>query len=70
MRHLRGRGLPAIAMSGYGTEEDIRASLEAGFAEHLTKPVDLSRLIAAVHNVTAVERGAGAEGVGAAVRTS
>jgi PAS domain S-box-containing protein len=70
MRRLRGRGLPAIAMSGYGSEEDVRASLEAGFAEHLTKPVDLTRLIAAIHSVTADERGARAEGVGAAVRTS
>ena len=63
MRQLRGTGLPAIAMSGYGSEEDVRASLEAGFAEHLTKPVDLTRLIAAIHSVTAAERGARAEGV-------
>ena len=55
MRQLRGTGLPAIAMSGYGSEEDVRASLEAGFTEHLTKPVDLFRLIAAVQNVTAAE---------------
>ena len=70
MRQLRGTGLPAIAMSGYGSEEDIRASLEAGFAEHLTKPVDLTRLIAAIQSVTAAERGFPAEGVGAVVRTS
>ena len=70
MRQLRGTGLPAIAMSGYGSEEDVRASLEAGFAEHLTKPVDLTRLIAAVHSVTAAKRGARADEVGAAVRTS
>jgi len=70
MRQLRGRGLPAIAMSGYGSEEDVRASLEAGFAEHLTKPVDVTRLIAAVDSVTAALCGARAEGVGAAVRNS
>ena len=35
MHRLRSSGLPAIAMSGYGSEEDIRASLEAGFSEHL-----------------------------------
>jgi CheY-like chemotaxis protein len=69
-RKLRERGLPAIAMSGYGSEEDIRASLEAGFTEHLTKPVDLTRLIAAVHSVTTAERGARAEKIGAAVRIS
>jgi CheY-like chemotaxis protein len=70
MRHLRGRGLPAIAMSGYGSDEDVQASLEAGFAEHLTKPVDLNRLIAAVQRVTAAERGVRDEGVGATVRIS
>ena len=62
MQQLRERGLPAIAMSGYGSEEDIRASLEAGFTEHLTKPVDLTRLIAAIHRVTAAERGAAGRG--------
>ena len=44
MRELRGRGLPAIAMSGYGAEDDVGASLEAGFAEHLIKPVEVRRL--------------------------
>ena len=40
LRELRSQGLrlPAIAMSGYGQEEDIRRSYEAGFAAHLTKP--------------------------------
>jgi CheY-like chemotaxis protein len=70
MRQLRGRGLPAIAMSGYGTEEDLRASRSAGFAEHLTKPVDLTRLVAAIHRVTAAEPKAPAEGVAVAVRAS
>jgi signal transduction histidine kinase/CheY-like chemotaxis protein len=57
MRRLRDRGLPAIAVSGYGSDEDIRASLDAGFTEHLTKPVDVTRLIAAVDRITAAERG-------------
>jgi DNA-binding response OmpR family regulator len=70
MRALRGRGLPAIAMSGYGSEEDVRASLEAGFAEHLTKPVDLTRLLAAIQAVTAARNGTRSEGAGAAARTS
>lgn len=40
MRELRRRGcqFPAIALSGYGQEEDLRRSREAGFAAHLTKP--------------------------------
>jgi len=36
-----GRAVKSIALSGYGHEEDVRKSREAGFTEHLTKPVDL-----------------------------
>jgi CheY-like chemotaxis protein len=36
--------LKAIALSGFGMEEDVRKSLAAGFAEHLTKPVSFMRL--------------------------
>jgi CheY-like chemotaxis protein len=35
-----------IAMTGYGQEQDRRRSLEANFAEHLVKPVDLDALSA------------------------
>lgn len=43
--------LPAIALSGYGTDEDIRASLAAGFAEHLIKPVSFQALHAVVERL-------------------
>ena len=33
-----------IALSGYGMEEDIRRSGEAGFSHHLVKPVDVNKL--------------------------
>lgn len=36
--------LGAIAMSGFGMEADLARSRAAGFARHLTKPVDLSVL--------------------------
>ncbi|AKQ66965.1 Chemotaxis protein methyltransferase CheR [Myxococcus hansupus] len=39
-----GRGLVLIAVTGYGLEEDRRKALDAGFDEHLVKPVDLTRL--------------------------
>lgn len=42
------RSLPAIAVSGFGTQDDIRRSLDAGFVEHLTKPFGMQHLIAAV----------------------
>ena len=35
----------AIAMTGYGTAEDKRRTLEAGFDAHLTKPVELDALV-------------------------
>jgi signal transduction histidine kinase/ActR/RegA family two-component response regulator len=36
--------MPGVAFSGFGMEDDVRKSLEAGFAAHLTKPVDFQRL--------------------------
>jgi CheY-like chemotaxis protein len=52
MKHLRARhGIPAIAVSGYGMEEDVRQTREAGFSEHLVKPIDLPRLQAAIARV-------------------
>jgi PAS domain S-box-containing protein len=53
MRELRPMkpDLPAIALSGYGMEQDIERSKEAGFTEHLTKPVELSTLEAAIARV-------------------
>ncbi len=36
--------LKLVAMTGYGREEDRRRSGEAGFNEHLVKPLDLDAL--------------------------
>ncbi len=43
--------LPGIAMSGYGMEDDVRRSREAGFGAHLVKPVEVPKLIAAIRQV-------------------
>jgi signal transduction histidine kinase/CheY-like chemotaxis protein len=52
MRELSGRfGLHGIALSGYGMEADVRRSREAGFECHLTKPVNLETLEAAIRQV-------------------
>jgi hypothetical protein len=40
----RKLSIKAIAITGFGTEEDIRRSNEAGFDSHLVKPVDLHKL--------------------------
>jgi two-component system CheB/CheR fusion protein len=41
-------GLTAIALSGYGQPADVQRSLDAGFVEHLVKPITLEGLDAAV----------------------
>jgi excisionase family DNA binding protein len=50
MREIRGRHpcLPAIALTGYGMEQDLRNSEQAGFGAHLTKPIDFNALKAAI----------------------
>jgi PAS domain S-box-containing protein len=53
MRHLREtQGLTGIALSGFGTDDDVAASTAAGFAEHVTKPVDWERLRSAIERLT------------------
>jgi PAS domain S-box-containing protein len=49
--------LRGIALSGYGSEEDVRRSLEAGFARHLTKPVNFQALEAVIHETAQAVRG-------------
>src|SRR5439155_24357848 len=55
MRHLKNscpetRG---IALTGYGMEQDIQRSTGAGFAAHLTKPVDAATLAETIARVAA-----------------
>ena len=49
----RGHTFPAIALSGYGSEEDIGRSCEAGFVAHLTKPSSREALLEAVATAVA-----------------
>jgi CheY-like chemotaxis protein len=52
IRLLRALGpCRGIALSGYGTEEDIRKSHEAGFDTHLTKPTDFQRLVETIEQL-------------------
>lgn len=44
LRQRHGRDLRLIAMTGYGQEEDRRRALQAGFDQHLVKPVDPLKL--------------------------
>jgi DNA-binding response OmpR family regulator len=76
LRERRAAAVPAIAVSGFGMAADVRDSREAGFAAHLTKPIDIKKLDALIREVVrgASETGGapasgaeGAEGAGTAV---
>jgi len=44
--------MPGIAISGFGNYGDIEKSLQAGFSDHLIKPVKLEKLEAAIESAT------------------
>jgi CheY-like chemotaxis protein len=56
MRHVKQSppplcDLPGIALTGFGMEEDLRQSREAGFEQHLTKPVNFQTLERVIRKV-------------------
>jgi CheY-like chemotaxis protein len=54
MRQLKDRhGLRGIALSGYGMEDDMRRSREAGFDDHIVKPVNVAVLREAIRRMAA-----------------
>ncbi len=57
MQRLKERhGLPGIALSGFGMEGDILRGREAGFLEHLVKPVDVATLDETIRRVAGALR--------------
>ncbi|MEG4984315.1 response regulator [Microcoleus sp. BR0-C5] len=54
MEVLRDGKMPAIALTAYAREEERQQALEAGFQMHLSKPVDINKLIAAIANLTGI----------------
>ncbi len=57
VRQMRARRpTKAIALSGFGMEEDVQQGREAGFAKHLTKPVNFEQLELCIQDV--MENGA------------
>jgi CheY-like chemotaxis protein len=51
MEQIRTSGLSAIALSGFGSNDDVERAKRAGFAAHLTKPVTFSELLSAIEGV-------------------
>ncbi|HVF70804.1 MAG TPA: ATP-binding protein [Chthoniobacterales bacterium] len=45
--------LPAIALSGYGMDEDVKRAKQAGFIAHLVKPVPFDQLRALLDHIAA-----------------
>jgi PAS domain S-box-containing protein len=44
--------IPAVALTGYGRSDDVKRTRDEGFAEHLTKPLDLDLLLQIVKRLT------------------
>jgi CheY-like chemotaxis protein len=56
MRQTTGmeqRGQTRVALTGFGSDEDIRRGQEAGFDFHLVKPVDFHKLRSVLDQVGA-----------------
>ncbi len=47
-RTPRTARLPALALTGFGREQDVTKALDAGFDGHLSKPVSLRELVSAI----------------------
>jgi PAS domain S-box-containing protein len=71
IRELQARDhRPAIALSGFGMQADLRASKEAGFDIHLTKPVDFGQLLDAIRSLSGPIGGAPRDESGHLTRTA
>jgi CheY-like chemotaxis protein/two-component sensor histidine kinase len=59
MRSIRssGRTLPAVALTAYTQREDAEQAKEAGFQEHLAKPVDSWKLVETVKMLVSARSG-------------
>jgi CheY-like chemotaxis protein len=56
MRELgTSKGLRGIALSGFGMEHDVSKARQAGFSEHLTKPINFDRLEEVIHSLLEFE---------------
>jgi CheY-like chemotaxis protein len=49
----RRRPIKAVALTGFGTSEDVERGRQAGFDFHLTKPVDFHELRAVLGQIAA-----------------
>ena len=45
------RTIPILAMSANAFDEDVKKSLESGMNDHLSKPIEMDKLTAALYRV-------------------
>jgi PAS domain S-box-containing protein len=48
------RATPAVALTGFGMEDDVNECKLAGFSDHLTKPIDFQRLESVIQAICEV----------------
>ena len=48
--------IPAVAVTGYATADDVQRALTAGFQLHISKPMDPAAFVAAVADLARVDR--------------
>jgi len=48
--------IPAVAVTGYATADDVQRALTAGFQIHISKPMDPAAFVAAVADLARVDR--------------
>jgi PAS domain S-box-containing protein len=70
MRQVRERyKIPGVAVSGFGMDGDLKASHDAGFAIHMTKPVDIQQLDGMIRSLLPRSAAAAAATAAAAAAT-
>ena len=52
----RGGRIPAVAVSGYATPEDVKQAYAAGYQTHVPKPMNSADLLFAIHALTRTNR--------------
>jgi CheY-like chemotaxis protein len=53
-----GNRIALVAVTGWGQQDDRRRAMEAGFDHHLTKPVEIARLMQLLSSMTPANDGA------------
>ena len=56
------RDVPVLALTGFGRAEDVERAEAEGFFSHVTKPIDINKLVALLRTIPVSERSYNADG--------